>query len=169
MLLEQPTREKTIESRRDEAMLQLLYATGMRASELMSLDLKDINLADREVHVFGKGRKERLMPVYTQAVKVLETYLRDARPKLVRNKDENAVFLNHLGGRLTRQGFWQILKQYAKAAGITSPVTPYTLRHSFATHMLNGGADLRTLQELLGHANIATTQIYTQLTNEYVR
>ena len=169
MLLEQPAKENTSESCRDEAMLHLLYATGMRVSELVSLDLKDINLADGEVHVFGKGSKERLLPVYTRAVKVLETYIRDVRPKLARNNDENAVFLNHHGERLTRQGFWQILKQYTKAAGITTTVTPYTLRHSFATHMLNGGADLRTIQNLLGHANIATTKIYTQLTNEYVR
>jgi len=169
MLLEQPTKENTPESHRDEAMLQLLYATGMRVSELMSLDLEDINLADGDVRAFGKGRKERLLPVHSQAVKVLETYLRDARPRLARNNDEKAVFLNRLGGRLTRQGFWLILKQYAKAAGITSPVTPHTLRHSFATHMLNGGADLRTIQELLGHANISTTQVYTHLTSEFVR
>jgi integrase/recombinase XerD len=150
-------------------MLQLLYATGMRVSELMSLDVEDINLADGDVRAFGKGRKERLIPVHPQAVKVLDAYLRDARPKLARNNTEKAVFLNRRGKRLTRQGFWKILKQYAKAAGINSPVTPHTLRHSFATHMLNGGADLRTIQELLGHANIATTQIYTHLTSEYVR
>jgi integrase len=169
MLLEQPAKENTSESRRDEAMLHLLYATGMRVSELVSLDLKDIDLADGNIHVFGKGSKERLLPVYTRAIKVLETYLRDVRPKLARDNDENAVFLNRHGERLTRQGFWQILKQYTKAAGITSPVTPYTLRHSFAAHMLNGGVSLKTLQELLGHANIATTKIYTQLPNEYVR
>jgi integrase/recombinase XerD len=169
MLLEQPTKENTPESHRDEAMLQLLYATGMRVSEMMSLDLEDINLADGNVRAFGKGRKERLLPVHSQAVKVLETYLRDARPRLARNNDEKAVFLNRLGGRLTRQGFWLILKQYAKAAGITSPVTPHTLRLSFATHMLSGGTDLRTIQELLGHANISTTRIYTHLTSEHVR
>ena len=169
VLLEQPTKRTTPESRRDEAMLQLLYATGMRVSELMSLDVVDINLEDGDVRAFGKGRKERLIPVHPQAVKVLEAYLRDVRPKLACNNDEKALFLNRRGERLTRQGFWQILKQYAKAAAITSPVTPHTLRHSFATHMLNGGADLRTIQELLGHANIATTPIYTHLTSEYVR
>lgn len=168
-LLEQPTKDTTPESRRDEAMLQLLYATGMRVSELMSLNVEDINLVDGDVRAFGKGHRERLIPVHPQAVKVIKAYLRDARPKLALNKDEKAIFLNRRGERLTRQGFWQILKQYAKAAGITSRVTPHTLRHSFATHMLGGGADLRTIQELLGHANIATTQIYTHLTSEYVR
>ncbi len=169
VLLEQPTKGTTPESRRDEAMLQLLYATGMRVSELMSLDVEDINLVDGDVRAFGKGRKERLIPVHPRAVKVLEAYLRDARPKLARDNEEKAIFLNRRGERLTRQGFWLILKQYAKAAGITSSVTPHTLRHSFATHMLNGGADLRTIQELLGHANISTTQVYTHLTSDYVR
>jgi integrase/recombinase XerD len=169
VLLEQPTKGNTHESCRDEAMLQLLYATGMRVSELMSLDVEDINLADGDVRAFGKGRKERMIPVYPKAVKVLDAYLRNARPKLARNNTEKAAFLNLRGERLTRQGFWKILKQYAKAASINSPVTPHTLRHSFATHMLNGGADLRTIQELLGHANIATTQIYTHLTSEHVR
>jgi integrase/recombinase XerD len=168
-LLEQPAKSASPEAKRDEAMLQLLYATGMRVSELMSLNIDDVNLAEGDVRAFGKGHKERMIPVHPQAVKVLEDYLKDARPGLAHNKEEKALFLNRRGERLTRQGFWQILKQYAKDAGITTPVTPHTLRHSFATHMLSGGADLRAVQELLGHANISTTQIYTHLTSEHVR
>lgn len=150
-------------------MLQLLYASGMRVSELMSLNVDDVNIAGGEVRCFGKGRKERIIPIYPQAAKSVEDYIRDARPRLLRRREEKALFLNRRGERLTRQGFWQILKQYARLAGITIPVTPHTLRHSFATHMLSGGADLRAVQELLGHANISTTQIYTHLTSEHVR
>ena len=168
-LLDQPAVHNTPEARRDEAMLQLLYATGMRVSELMSLNVDDVNTVDGDVRVFGKGHKERVVPIHERAAKAVEQYVRDARPRLVRRKEEKALFLNRRGERLTRQGFWQILKQYAKAAGITVPVTPHTLRHSFATHMLSGGADLRAVQELLGHANISTTQIYTHLTSEHVR
>lgn len=168
-LLEQPGHLNTPEARRDTAMLQLLYATGMRVSELMSLNQEDVNLLDGEVRAFGKGRKERVIPIHDQASKAVEEYVNNARPRLVRNKTERALFLNRRGQRLTRQGFWQILKQHARAAGIAVPVTPHTLRHSFATHMLSGGADLRAVQELLGHANISTTQIYTHLTSEHVR
>ena len=168
-LLEQPTKLSTPEAKRDEAMLQLLYASGMRVSELMSLNMEDVNIIDGDVRVFGKGRKERIIPIHKQAATVVEQYVRDARPHLARNKDEKAMFLNRRGERLTRQGFWQILKQYAKLAGLTTAVTPHTLRHSFATHMLSGGADLRAVQELLGHANISTTQVYTHLTTEHVR
>ncbi|MDP2920674.1 MAG: site-specific tyrosine recombinase XerD [Dehalococcoidia bacterium] len=169
VLLEQPLKHNTPEARRDEAMLQLLYASGMRVSELMSLNVDDVNIAGGEVRCFGKGRKERIIPIYPQAAKSVEDYIRDARPRLLRRREEKALFLNRRGERLTRQGFWQILKQYARLAGITIPVTPHTLRHSFATHMLSGGADLRAVQELLGHANISTTQIYTHLTSEHVR
>lgn len=168
-LLDQPSKHTTPEAPRDEAMLQLLYATGTRVSELMSLDVDDVNTVDGDVRVFGKGHKERIIPIHEKAAKAVEEYMRDARPRLARRKDEKALFLNRRGERLTRQGFWQILKQYAKAAGITVPVTPHTLRHSFATHMLSGGADLRAVQELLGHANISTTQIYTHLTSDHVR
>jgi len=168
-LLDQPLKHDTLEAKRDEAMLQLLYATGMRVSELMSLNVDDVNTVDGDVRVFGKGHKERIIPIHEKAARAVENYVHDARSRLVRRKDEDALFLNRRGERLTRQGFWQILKQYAKAAGITVPVTPHTLRHSFATHMLSGGADLRAVQELLGHANISTTQIYTHLTNEHVR
>ena len=168
-LLEQPAKSSTPEAKRDEAMLQLLYASGMRVSELISLNVEDVNIIDGDVRVFGKGRKERIIPIHKQAATVVEQYVRDARPHLARNRDEKAMFLNRRGERLTRQGFWQILKQYAKLAGLTTAVTPHTLRHSFATHMLSGGADLRAVQELLGHANISTTQVYTHLTTEHVR
>jgi integrase/recombinase XerD len=168
-LLEQPTKSSTPEAKRDEAMLQLLYASGLRVSELISVNVEDVNIIDGDVRVFGKGRKERIIPIHKQAATVVEQYVRDARPHLARNKDEKAMFLNRRGERLTRQGFWQILKQYAKSAGLTTAVTPHTLRHSFATHMLSGGADLRAVQELLGHANISTTQVYTHLTTEHVR
>lgn len=168
-LLEQPTKSSTPEAKRDEAMLQLLYASGMRVSELISLNMEDVNTLDGEVRCFGKGHKERIIPIHKQAATVVEEYVRDARPHIEHNKGEKALFLNRRGERLTRQGFWQILKQYAKQAGLTVPVTPHTLRHSFATHMLSGGADLRAVQELLGHANISTTQVYTHLTTEHIR
>lgn len=168
-LLAQPGKNKTPEAKRDEAMLQLLYASGMRVSELMALNINDINLIDGDVRCFGKGNKERLIPIHPQAAKIIEEYVQKARSQLARTLEENALFLNRRGERLTRQGFWQILKQHAKAAGINTPVTPHTLRHSFATHMLSGGADLRAVQELLGHANISTTQIYTHLTSEHVK
>jgi integrase/recombinase XerD len=141
----------------------------MRVSELISLNVEDVNTIDGDVRCFGKGNKERIIPIHQQAASVVERYVKDSRSRLVRNKGEKALFLNRRGERLTRQGFWQILKQYARQAGLTVPVTPHTLRHSFATHMLSGGADLRAVQELLGHANISTTQVYTHLTTEHVR
>jgi len=168
-LLEQPTKLSTPEAKRDTAMLALLYASGMRVSELVSLNLGDVDTDGDFVRCFGKGHKERLIPIYRQAVLALEEYLKEGRPHLARNDDEKALFLNRRGERLTRQGLWQILKGYAKSAGLDEEITPHTLRHSFATHMLSGGADLRSVQELLGHANISTTQVYTHLTTEHVR
>lgn len=168
-LLEQPTKRSTPDAKRDAAMLQLLYAGGMRVSELVSLNLKDVNTEVGDVRCLGKGHKERLIPIHRQAASAIEEYVKEARPHLVRNDQEKALFVNRRGERLTRQGFWQILKEYAKAAGLGSSVTPHTLRHSFATHMLSGGADLRAVQELLGHANISTTQVYTHLTTEHIR
>lgn len=168
-LLEQPTKRSTPDAKRDAAMLQLLYAGGMRVSELVSLNLKDVNTEVGDVRCLGKGHKERLIPIHRQAASAIEEYVKEARPHLVRNDQEKALFVNRRGERLTRQGFWQILKEYAKAAGLESSVTPHTLRHSFATHMLSGGADLRAVQELLGHANISTTQVYTHLTTEHIR
>jgi integrase/recombinase XerD len=150
-------------------MLELLYASGMRVSELVSLNLGDVDTEGGFVRCFGKGHKERLIPIYQQAASRVKEYMEQVRPHLARNKEERALFLNRRGGRLTRQGFWQILKGYAKSAELGVEVTPHTLRHSFATHMLSGGADLRAVQELLGHANISTTQIYTHLTTDHIR
>ena len=150
-------------------MLELLYASGMRVSELVSLNLGDIDIDDGSVRCFGKGHKERLIPIAPRAALTVKEYLQEARPHLSHNDSEQALFLNRRGDRLTRQGLWQILKGYAKSAGLDKEITPHTLRHSFATHMLNGGADLRSVQELLGHANISTTQVYTHLTTEHVR
>ncbi|MDD4876126.1 MAG: site-specific tyrosine recombinase XerD [Dehalococcoidales bacterium] len=168
-LLEQPAKLSTPEAKRDRAMLELLYASGMRVSELVTLDLDNVNVNDGDVRCFGKGHKERLIPIAPRAILTLKEYLQEARPHLVRSDTEIALFLNVRGERLTRQGLWQILKGYAKTAGLGKEVTPHTLRHSFATHMLGGGADLRSVQELLGHANISTTQVYTHLTSEHVR
>jgi integrase/recombinase XerD len=168
-LLEQPAKQNTLEAKRDKAMLELLYASGMRISELVGLSLGDVNIEEGFVRCFGKGHKERIVPIHEQAARSVKEYIGETRPKLARKKDEIALFLNPRGDRLTRQGFWQKLKEYAKSAGLDIQVSPHTLRHSFATHMLSGGADLRAVQELLGHANISTTQVYTHLTSEHVR
>jgi len=168
-LLEQPGKLSTPEAKRDKAMLELLYASGMRVSELGALNLGDIDTKGGYVRCFGKGYKERMIPIYEGIAKVLDEYIEEARPHLTHNTEEKALFLNLRGERLTRQGLWQILKGYAKSAELDTEVTPHTLRHSFATHMLSGGADLRAVQELLGHANISTTQVYTHLTTEHIR
>ena len=170
-LLEQPARRSSPEARRDRAMLETLYATGMRVTELVSLDMKDVHLSRLGAYLrcTGKGSKERTLPLHEQALQALEAYLEDGRPHLVHDRRETALFVNRRGDQLTRQGFWLILKGHAKQAGITTPVTPHTLRHSFATHMLTGGAPLRNVQELLGHANMSTTQVYTKVATEYVR
>jgi integrase/recombinase XerD len=168
-LIEQPAKTTTPDARRDRAMLELLYASGMRVSELISLNLGDVDISNCFVRCFGKGSKERMVPIYPQAAKIVDEYIKEVRPLWAHRETEKALFLNQRGERLTRQGLWQILKNYAKDAGLDKQVTPHTLRHSFATHMLSGGADLRSVQELLGHANISTTQIYTHLTSEHVR
>lgn len=169
-LLEKVNQGTGPESMRDMAMFELLYATGMRVSEMVSLDKDDVNLDGAFVRCFGKGSKERVLPMYPEAVKKLEAYLGKGRQQmLLMNPQEKALFVNQKGGRLTRQGLWQILKNYVAAANLNVRVTPHTLRHSFATHMLSGGADLRSLQELLGHSNIATTQVYTHVSSEGVR
>jgi len=170
-LLEQPAKKHTPEALRDRAMLEVLYATGLRVTELVSLDLDSISLDPRSpsARCLGKGAKERSVPIHEQAMLALIGYLNDGRPRLVKHRKERALFVNRRGERLTRQGFWLILKQYAQEAGIEGSVTPHSLRHSFATHMLRGGAPLRSVQELLGHANISTTQVYTQITDEHVR
>ncbi len=168
-LLEQPAKLSTPEANRDKAMLELLYATGMRVSELVSLHIDEVNLEAGYVRCFGKGSKERIIPIHQKATEALKEYISEFRPLLLHNNEERALFLNRHGEQLTRQGFWNILKNYAKQANLGSRVSPHTLRHSFATHMLSGGADLRSVQELLGHANISTTQVYTHLTSERVR
>jgi integrase/recombinase XerD len=170
LLLEQPSKINTPEARRDRAMLELLYASGMRISELVALNMGDVNFeGDYFVRCLGKGRKERIIPLYQQIALTVKKYVDEDRPKLAHGHKETALFLNARGDRLTRQGFWQKLKEYAKSAGLSSQISPHTLRHSFATHMLSGGADLRSVQELLGHANISTTQVYTHLTTDEVR
>ncbi len=170
-LLEQPARMATPEAKRDKAMLELLYATGMRVTELVSLNMTSVHTNSDAPHVrcIGKGSKERTIPIHKDALEAVEEYLDDARPRLARESQEPALFLNRRGDRLTRQGFWLILKGYAKKAAIGKAVTPHTLRHSFATHMLRGGAPLRNVQELLGHANMSTTQVYTKLSDDMVR
>jgi integrase/recombinase XerD len=168
-LLDAPSKINTPEARRDKAMLELLYATGMRVSELVSLQTSDVNLAGEYVRCMGKGSKERLIPFHDQALNALQHYIENARNTFISNSKEQALFLNRMGERLTRQGFWLILKEHARRAGITARATPHTLRHSFATHMLRGGASLRQVQEFLGHASIASTQIYTHLTDDHVR
>jgi len=169
LLLEQPAKLSTPDAKRDKAMLELLYASGMRVSELMSLNLDSVDTEGGSVRCFGKGHKERVIPIAPRAALTVKEYVQEARPHLVHNDAEKALFLNRRGERLTRQGFWQILKGYAKSAELDTEITPHTLRHSFATHMLSGGADLRSVQELLGHANISTTQVYTHLTTEHIR
>jgi len=169
-LLEQPARHSGPEALRDMAMLELLYATGMRVTELISLNLSDIHLEEpASVRCWGKGSRERLIPLHEAAVRALQRYLSQGRPRLGPALGEPALFLNVRGQRLTRQGFWLILKHYARQAGITSPITPHIIRHSFATHLLQEGAPIRHVQELLGHANVSTTQIYTHLTREHLR
>lgn len=169
-LLDAPSKSDSPDAVRDRAMLELLYATGMRVSEMVSLNPENVNTQEGHVRCFGKGSKERVIPIHPRAAQILAEYIDNSRPKLLNNTtDESALFLNQRGQRLTRQGFWQILKGYAREAGLNEDVTPHTLRHSFATHMLSGGADLRSLQEMLGHRNISTTQVYTHLTSEHVR
>jgi integrase/recombinase XerD len=148
---------------RDRAMLELLYATGIRVSELVSLNVPDVSLELGYIKCYGKGSKDRIVPLGTLAIQSTRQYINSARPRLVKDRDESALFVNHHGHRLTRQGFWKIVKKYADDAKIDKEITPHTLRHSFATHLLENGADLRSVQEMLGHADISTTQIYTQM------
>jgi integrase/recombinase XerD len=154
---------------RDRAILETLYGAGLRISELVGLDVDEVDLDEGSVRVMGKGSKERIVPLGRYAVAALKSYLTRARPALAASRSGAALFLNQRGGRLTRQGATRVLKGAATGAGLTKRVTPHTLRHSFATHLLEGGADVRVVQELLGHATLATTQIYTLVTGERLR
>ncbi len=157
------------EDRRDHVMIELMYAAGLRVSELVSLDVTDVNLRSATVRTLGKGSKERIVPLHEVAVSAIESYLQGVRPQLANRAQSDSMFLGRRGRRLSRQAFWQRLKHVAARAGINAHITPHTLRHSFATHLLQGGASLRHVQELLGHSSISTTQIYTHLTSEHVR
>ncbi len=161
----------TLEGYRDKTMLEVLYATGMRVSELLQLPLANVNLQMQYVIAFGKGKKERIIPLGSVAVKYLERYLNVVRPQLMReeNGKVETLFVNLWGRPMTRERFFQIIRAYAKSAGINKDISPHVLRHSFATHLLDNGTDLRVVQELLGHADISTTQIYTHLTNKRLR
>lgn len=168
-LLEAAGQPGTAESRRDANILELLYATGLRVSELVSLNVQDIDFQESYIRCWGKGSKERIVYAHAKAMGGLQEYLAGPRMSLVGdNKDEPALFVNHRGERLTRQWVWTILKTYGKKAGLDQKITPHTLRHSFATHLLQKGASLRHVQELLGHSSISTTQVYTHLTDQHM-
>lgn len=167
LFLEQP---KCVDEKgfRDHAMLELLYATGIRVSELIGLNIDDINLTVGFIRCVSRD-KERIIPLYTTAVKALQDYVRDIRPRIVSHDEEPALFVNMNGERMSRQGFWKIIKFYQEKAEITKEVTPHTLRHSFAVHLLENGADLRSIQEMLGHADISSTQIYTHVVQKQLK
>lgn len=150
---------------RDHAMLELLYATGIRVSELINLDLDDLNLSAGFLRCVGRG-KERIIPLYSGAVRALSDYVKSIRPQIVLDANEAALFVNMNGERMSRQGFWKIIKHYQEKAQIKKEITPHTLRHSFAAHLLENGADLRSLQEMLGHADISSTQVYSHLVKQ---
>lgn len=154
---------------RDRAMLEVAYGAGLRVSEWIGIGVRDVLLDDGLVRVFGKGGKERLVPIGRSAIGALAIYVREKRPTLERGSGQGMLFLNARGEPLSRMGAWKILRKYVKRSGITKRVYPHTLRHSFATHLLEGGADLRAVQEMLGHADISTTQIYTHVDREYLR
>jgi integrase/recombinase XerD len=154
---------------RDRALLELMYACGLRASEAVGLLVSDVDLQAAVLRARGKGNKERIVPVGREAVRALRHYLDKARPRLVGDRAEDRLFVNHRGGGLSRQGLYKIVQRHAKAAGLEHKMSPHTLRHTFATHLLAGGCDLRAVQEMLGHADIATTQIYTHLSAERLR
>jgi integrase/recombinase XerD len=165
-LLAAPTVERSPKTLRDKALLEVLYATGMRVTELVNLDLSSVDVDAKTICCGDGGKRMRTVPVYTEGIEAIEAYLEFGRPLLIVEPTEPALFLNHRGQRLTRQGLWLIIKHYVKQVGIQASVTPHTLRHSFATHLLNSGADLREVQERLGHASASTTQVYRQVHDE---
>ena len=154
---------------RDRAILELLYATGLRVSEIVSLDLKDLNLGSRQLRVWGKGAKERMVLMGKPAAEALQLYLNSARPKLQSQTDTQAIFLNRFGERVVERRIQHIIKKYAKKAGIDMRIFPHIMRHTFATHLLDGGADLRSVQDLMGHARLSSTQVYTHVTQSQIR
>jgi integrase/recombinase XerD len=171
-LLEASTQVNSPEDARDAAMVELMYAAGLRVSELVGLNMRDVDLDSGTVRTIGKGSKQRVIPIYDTAVDSLSEYITYSRPIQAQNSTvgaKDALFLNRRGGRISRQAYWLRLNKLATKADISSKITPHMLRHSFATHLLHGGASLRHVQELLGHSSIAMTQIYTHLTNEHVR
>jgi len=164
-----PPMEHSSTALRDKAMFETLYATGIRVSELVTLKASDVNLEVGVLRCYGKGDKERMVPLGSEAIMAVKAYLDAGRNKLLRGAGEDALFLNHHGRRLTRQGFWKLFKKHALKANLQVNLTPHTMRHSFATHLIENGADLRSVQEMLGHADISTTQIYTHVTKSRLR
>ncbi|MEB7365765.1 site-specific tyrosine recombinase XerD [Staphylococcus borealis] len=167
-LLETPDLNKN-NAYRDRTILELLYATGMRVTELIQIEIDDVNLIMGFVKVFGKGNKERIIPLGDTVIEYLDSYINSVRPQLLKKTVTNVLFLNMHGRPLTRQGIWKLIKQYGLKANINKTLTPHTLRHSFATHLLENGADLRAVQEMLGHSDISTTQLYTHVSKTQIR
>jgi integrase/recombinase XerD len=167
-LLEQPKGTEPA-ALRDRALLELMYACGLRASEAIGLELRDVDLEDHVLRARGKGSKERVVPIGSSAIKALGPYLERGRPALVRGRSEPHLFVNFRGGPLTRQGLYKIVRRHAESAGLADRMSPHTLRHTFATHLLAGGCDLRSVQEMLGHADVATTQLYTHLSSQRLK
>ena len=167
LLMEQPS-DSDNKGIRDRAMLEMLYATGIRVSELINMNINDVNLFMGFIHC-ADNKKERVIPMGNKAVDALGRYIDKARPYMIKRSDEKALFVNCSGARLSRQGFWKIVKYYQHTAGITTEITPHTLRHSFAAHLLENGADLRSIQEMMGHADISSTQVYSNLVSKKIK
>ena len=154
---------------RDRALLEFAYGTGARVSEIAGVEVKDVLFDEGLVRLFGKGRKERIVPIGRRALGAVALYVREVRPRIEKGKGKGRLFLNARGGPISRVGIWGLIKRHAKSAGVTKRVTPHTFRHTFATHLLEGGADLRAVQEMLGHADLSTTQLYTRVDRDYLR
>ena len=167
LLLEQP-KDVDLKGIRDKAMLEFAYATGMRVTEIISLDIDDVNLSEGFV-TCNSGKKQRTIPIGTMSLKALKEYIEEARPVIIKDENEKALFVNTNGKRLTRQGFWKIIKYYKEQAHIAKDITPHVLRHSFATHLLQNGADLKSIQTMLGHSDISSTQVYVQFQDPELR